>query len=317
MLPKTFLKQYLTSNQNKLRNLFFLLFFWCFINVNLIHAQELKCQVQVVSQQIQGQGIDPRVFNTLQTAIFEFMNNRKWTNDNFTNIERIDCNILINLTKIPSPGSYQGTIEVQSRRPVYKSSYNSVLLNYLDNNFSFSYVENQPLTYSENTYTDNLTAILAFYAYFILGLDYDSYSLKGGTPNFQKALSIVNNVSSDVESDWTSGDRNRYWMINNLLDATYIPLRECMYNYHRLGLDIMYEKKDEGLKVITNSIENLQKIHAIKPTSFSMQVFFNAKSEEVINIFSGAPPDIKARIVPILNRIDPTNSNKYMKISGN
>lgn len=298
-----------------MRNLFFLLFFLCVINLS--QAQELKCQVQVVFLQVQGQGIDNRVFNTLQTSIFEFMNNRKWTNDNFTNIERIDCNILINLTKIVSPGVYQGTIEVQSRRPVYKSSYTSVLLNYLDNNFSFSYIENQPLTYSENTYTDNLTAILAFYAYFILGLDYDSYSLKGGTPYFQKALGIVNNVPSDVEGEWTSGDRNRYWMINNLLDATYIPLRDCMYNYHRLGLDIMYDKKEEGLKTITTSIENLQKIHAIKPASYSMQIFFNAKSDEVINIFTGAPPDIKTRIVPILNRIDPTNSNKYMKITGN
>ena len=298
-----------------MRNFFSLLFFLCVINLS--QAQELKCQVQVVFLQVQGQGIDNRVFNTLQTSIFEFMNNRKWTNDNFTNIERIDCNILINLTKIVSPGVYQGTIEVQSRRPVYKSSYTSVLLNYLDNNFSFSYIENQPLTYSENTYTDNLTAILAFYAYFILGLDYDSYSLKGGTPYFQKALGIVNNVPSDVEGEWTSGDRNRYWMINNLLDATYIPLRDCMYNYHRLGLDIMYDKKEEGLKTITTSIENLQKIHAIKPASYSMQIFFNAKSDEVINIFTGAPPEIKTRIVPILNRIDPTNSNKYMKITGN
>ena len=298
-----------------MRSLFSLLFFLCFINLS--RAQELKCQVQVVFLQVQGQGIDNRVFNTLQTSIFEFMNNRKWTNDNFTNTERIDCNILINITKIVAPGAYQGTIEVQSRRPVYKSSYTSVLLNYLDNNFTFNYVENQPLAYSENTYTDNLTSVLAFYAYFILGLDYDSYSLKGGTPNFQKALGIVNNVPGDVEGEWTSGDRNRYWMINNLLDATYIPLRDCMYNYHRLGLDIMYDKKDEGLKTITASIENLQKIHAIKPASYSMQIFFNAKSDEVINIFSGAPPDIKARIVPILNRIDPTNSNKYMKITGN
>jgi hypothetical protein len=297
-----------------LRSLFSLLFCLCLIELG--QAQELKCQVQVVSQQIQGQGVDNRVFTTLQTAIFEFMNNRKWTNDNFTNNEKIDCNILINLTKMPTPGIYQGTIEVQSRRPVYKSSYNAVLLNYLDNNFSFTYQENQPLNYSENTYTDNLTSILAFYAYFMIGLDYDSYSLKGGTPYFQKALNIVNNVSGDAEGEWTSGDRNRYWMIYNLLDATYIPLRDAMYNYHRLGLDVMYDKKEEGLKMIASSIENLQKIHAIKPTSFSMQLFFNAKSDEVINIFTGASPEMKNKMVPILNRIDPSNSNKYMKING-
>ncbi len=297
--------------------LFSLLFFLCFIK--LLHAQELKCQVQVVSQQISGQGVDTRIFTTLQTSITEFLNNRKWTNDNFTNTEKIECNILINITQIVSlsQGNFQGTIEVQSRRPVYKSSYNSVLLNYLDETFAFTYVANQPLNYSENTYTDNLTSVLAFYAYFMIGLDYDSYSLNGGTPYYQKALNIVNSVSSDAESEWTSGDRSRYWMIYNMMDATYVPLRVCMYNYHRLGLDVMADNKDAGLKVIITSIEGLQKIHAIKPLSFSVQMFFNAKSDEVINLFTGASTDQKNKIVPILNRIDPTNSNRYAKITGN
>ena len=251
----------------------------------------------------------------MRTDIYEFMNNRKWTTDNFAPNEKIDCNILINITKIISPGNYQATIEVQARRPVYKSAYNSVLLNYQDNSFSFSYLENQPLDYSENSYLNNLTSVLGYYANFILGLDYDSYSLKGGTPYFQKALTILNNVGGDASSEWTNGTRNRYWLINNMLDATFIPLRECMYKYHRLGLDIMADNTINGRKVIEESIEGLLKIHAIKPLSFSVQVFFNAKSDEVINIFTGATPEEKAKIVPILNKIDPTNSNRYAKIN--
>lgn len=227
--------------------------------MNPAQAQELKCQVQVVATQIQGQGVDNSTFMALQSTISDFMNNRKWTSDNFTNTEKIECNILINLTKLTPPSGYQGTIEVQCRRPIYKSSYNSVLLNYLDNAFSFSYLPNQSLDYSENTYLANLTSVLAYYAYIMIGLDYDSFSLRGGTPYFQKALTIVNTVSGDASSEWTSGDRNRYLMINNMLDATYIPLRECMYNYHRLGLDVMADDKSKGTKIIIENIENLQK----------------------------------------------------------
>jgi hypothetical protein len=291
-----------------------LLFFFAGLS-DLCLAQELKCQVQVVASQIAGQGVDPTAFVALQTSIYEFMNNRRWTPDNFTNNEKIECNILINITKIVSPTNYLSTIEVQCRRPVYKSSYNSVLLNYLDNTFTFNYVQGQSLDYSDNTYLNNLTSVLAFYAYYILGLDYDSYALNGGTPWFQKALNISNSVSQDAVSEWTYGDKNRYLMINNMLDATYVPIRQCMYKYHRLGLDIMADNPVAGRKAIIESIDNLQKVHAIKPLSFSMQIFFNAKSDEVINIFSGATPEEKAVILPIINKIDPTNSNRYSKIN--
>jgi hypothetical protein len=280
-----------------------------------ISAQELNCQVQVLSQQITGS--DKIAFEALQTAIYEFMNNRKWTNESFKLEERIDCSILINLTDRVSTDEYKGTFQVISRRPTYKSSYNTVLLNYNDNDFQFKYIPNQSLDFTDNTFTSNLTAVLGYYAYLIIGLDYDSFSLNGGTPYLQKALGIVNTAQNASETGWKAfeGDKNRYWIINNYLDASFVPLRECYYTYHRKGLDVMVDNKETGRTAIFESIESLKKVHAAKPLSFSTQLFFNAKSDEIINIFSGAFTDEKAKVVNILNEIDPTNSNKYMKIT--
>lgn len=279
-----------------------------------LQAQELNCQVQVLSQQIGG--TDKRVFDALQTAIYEFMNNRKWTNESFKLEERIDCSILINLTGKISTDEFVGTLQIQARRPVYKTSYNSVLLNYSDNDFQFKYIESLPLDYNENSFTTNLTSVLGYYANLIIGLDYDSFAPSGGTAYLQKALAIVNTAQDAAEPGWKAfeSNKNRYWMINNMLDASFVPLRECMYNYHRKGLDVMVENKENGRAAISESIELLRKVHAVKPLSFSTQVFFNAKSDEIINIFSGAFTDEKAKIVNTLNEIDPTNSNKYLKI---
>lgn len=280
-------------------------------------AQELNCKVQVLSQQIQG--TDKRVFTTLQTAIFEFMNNKKWTNDQFKLDERIDCSILINVTERPSTDQFVATIQVQSRRPVYKSSYNSVLLNYNDNDFQFTYLENQPLEFNENQFTTNLTSVLGFYAYLIIGMDYDTFSMNGGTTYLQKAQNIVNQAQNTSEPGWRAfeSNKNRYWLINNMLDAPFINIRECMYNYHRKGLDEMVSNKEGGRSNILEALESLRKVHQARPLSFAMQVFFNAKSDEIINIFSGAFSDEKSKVVTLLNDIDPTNSNKYQKIMAN
>ncbi|MCK6650026.1 MAG: DUF4835 family protein [Bacteroidia bacterium] len=280
-------------------------------------AQELNCKVQVLSQQIQG--TDKRVFTTLQTAIFEFMNNKKWTNDQFKLDERIDCSILINVTERPSTDQFIATIQVQSRRPVYKSSYNSVLLNYNDNDFQFTYLENQPLEFNENQFTTNLTSVLGFYAYLIIGMDYDTFSMNGGTTYLQKAQNIVNQAQNTSETGWRAfeSNKNRYWLINNMLDAPFINIRECMYNYHRKGLDEMVSNKEGGRANILEALESLRKVHQARPLSFAMQIFFNAKSDEIINIFSGAFSDEKSKVVTLLNDIDPTNSNKYQKIMAN
>jgi hypothetical protein len=285
-----------------------------FICVNTSFAQELNCRVTVNSDQIQG--TDKRVFDALRSAIFEFMNNRKWTTDAFKTEEKIDCNILLNVTERSSNEDFKGTLQIQARRPVYKASYNTVLFNYDDKEFEFKYQESQPLEFIDNTFTTNLTQVLAFYAYYIIGLDYDSFSMKGGTAYLQKALVVVNNAQNAAERGWRpfESNRNRYWMINNLLDAPFVPLRECMYTYHRTGMDLMATDKDGGRAAILASIESLKKVFQAKPLSFNMQLFFNAKADEVINIFSGAFPDEKAQVLNTLNQIDPTNSNKYQKI---
>ncbi len=294
-----------------MRRLIFILFIFV---LNSAFSQELNCKVQVLSQSIQG--TDKRVFETLQTAIYEFMNNRKWTNDVFKNNERIDCSILINVTERPSTEEFKATLQVQARRPVFKSSFNSPLLNNNDNDFSFKYQEGTPLEFTENVHLSNLTSVLAYYAYLMIGLDYDSFSMDGGTTYLQKALAIVNNAQASSDLGWKAfdGTKNRYWLINNMLDASFVSLRECMYKYHRLGLDIMVDNKENARAAILESLEDLQKVHQIKPLSYSLQVFFNAKSDEIINIFTGAFPDEKGKVVNLLNEIDPTNSNKYQKI---
>ncbi len=296
-----------------MRKLFILLLL---INLfNTAVSQELNCQVQIVSDQIAG--TDKRVFDAMKTAIYEFMNNRKWTNETFKPEERIDCSILINMTEKIGSDEFKGTLQIQSRRPIFKTSYNSVLLNYNDNDVTFKFQDNQPLEFVENTYTSNLASILGYYAYLVIGLDYDSYSLNGGTPYLQKCLAVVNNAQNSGYAGWKAfdSDKNRYWIINNMLDASFVSLRECMYNYHRKGLDVMADNKEAGRAVILESLVNLKKVHQIKPLSFSLQVFFIAKADEIVNIFSGAFSDEKSKIVNLLNEIDPTNSNKYTKIT--
>ena len=282
---------------------------------NYLAAQELNCQVQITTQQVSG--TDKRIFDMMKTQIYEFMNNRKWTTETFRNEERIDCSILINITERLSTDEFSATFQIQSRRPVFESSYNSVLLNFNDNDVHFKYVEGQQLDYSETTYLSNLTSILAFYANMVVGLDYDSFSLNGGSPYFQKALVIANNAQGSDERGWKAfdGTRNRYWMINNMLDAPFIPLRECMYTYHRKGLDIMAQNSTAGRAAILSSIESLTKVHNLKQGSFSLQVFFNAKADEIINIFTSGTAEEKTKILDVLNVIDATNSNKYQKIT--
>ncbi len=280
----------------------------------ILHAQELNCKVQVLTPQLSG---DKHVYETLQKAIFEFMNNTHWTKDNFKNEERIDCSVMITISDNTN-NTCKASIQVQSGRPTYKSSYSSILINYNDANFTFPYVEYQPLEFNESAYLSNLTSVLAFYAYMFVGLDYDSFSLYGGTPYFQKAATVCTNAQGDQSVvGWNQADnsnRNRYVMVNNLLDPVYAPIREYMYKYHRLGLDQMSINRDQGKTVILTNMALLQKAYRDRPTSFSLQLFFNAKSDEIVNLFSGATADEKNQVIAVLNEIDPANSNKYQKI---
>ena len=283
-----------------------------------IYSQELNCQVSVVSVQVQGT-TEKQIFDQLQKSIFEFMNNTKWTKDNFTAAERIDCSILINVTQKMSADDYMATIQIQSRRPVFKSSYFSPTVNYIDENFVFKYQQFQQLEFNLNTFSNNITSVLAYYAYIIIANDYDTYSNLGGTEYFQKAQLIVGNAQSANETGWKSfeSNKNRYWIVENALQPVFQPIRECMYKYHRLGLDIMFDKPDEGRKEILKSLELLTSVYKNRPASFPMELFFNAKVVEVVNVFSKGQPDEKSKAVEVLTTVDPANSNKYFKIQEN
>ncbi|MCC6251805.1 MAG: DUF4835 family protein [Bacteroidia bacterium] len=280
-------------------------------------AQELNCSVKVLSPAIQG--TDKNIFETLETSIKEFMNNTRWTNDNFKEEERIECNLTINVTKRNSVDEFEANIIVQSRRPVYKSSYFSNLINYQDNDFAFKYTPFQPFEFNENTYTNNLTSVLAFYAYIIIGLDYDSFSPEGGTPFYQKAQTIVNNAQNAPDKGWKAfeGSKNRYWIAENLSNPNFKALRMCMYNYHRMGLDLMTKDVELARKNIADALEGLMKVHNLQMGSFLMQLFFLAKADEIVNIFSVATPEVKNKLAPLLITIDPGNTSKFEKIRAN
>lgn len=279
-------------------------------------AQELNCNVQVLAPNLQNSA-DKKILATLQQSVFEFMNNRKWTNDIFQQGERIECSIVISVTEKPSADEYKGTIQVQARRPIFKSSYHSLLMNVLDKNFSFKYIEYQPMEFSESVFMSNLTSVLAYYAYIIIGNDYDSYSLEGGSPYFQKAQTIVANAQNTNDRGWKSfeDNQNRYWIVENILNSLFKPMRECMYKYHRLGFDAMAEDLSAGRAMVLQSLLLLKKVHEFKPSSYSMQLFFLAKADEIVNLFTQAEPAEKTKVMELLNEIDPANNTKYAKIT--
>jgi len=282
-----------------------------------LQAQELLCNIQITSQQIQG--TNKQVFQTLQNAANEFMNGRAWSNYKFSNNERIECSILINITDMAAD-QFTGTMQLQVRRPVFNSSYNTVLLNYVDNDVDFKYEEFQPLEFSETSHLSNLTSLLAFYAYLILGFDFDSYAPNGGTEFFQKAERVMNNAQNAVEKGWRSGEstgrKNRYWLINSILSEEYGQVREFMYTYHRQGLDLLYDKMVEGRLAMAESLQLLQEVHRSRPDPFMhfLQVVLDAKSDEFVNVFQGSLDDEKRRVLAVLNQIDPTHGEKYRKI---
>jgi len=295
-----------------------ILFFLLTIITQSIVAQELNCRVQVVSQQIQG--TNKKIFETLQSAIYEFMNNKKWTTTVFSTDERIECTIMINLTEQVSSDQFKGTLQIQATRPVFNSNYNSTILNYKDLDLDFRYVEFQSLDFSETSFTSNLTSVLAYWAYVIIGLDFDSFSLEGGTEYYQKAEVIVNNASNAQEKGWKAFDSNthksRYWFIEDILDDKYRPVREFSYRYHRLGMDIMSEKTIDGRAEIAEDFKLLQKVFRDKPSPFMpfYQSLFDAKVDEFVNVFTESFPDEKTRVANILIEIDPANTTKYQKI---
>jgi len=288
--------------------------------VILIHcrSQEISCQVTVNAPKLEG--TDRRVFEAIQKAMYEFMNNRKWTNYNFKTEERIDCTMLLTINDRLGSDEFNGTLNVVLRRPVMNAAYNSTLLNYVEKDFQFRYVEFQPMDYSEGTFTSNLTSVLAFYAYMVIGFHFDSYSLGGGRPFFDKAQSIVNTAQNAQETGWKGyeGTRNRYWFAENMLNPSNNDLHDFLYKFHRLGLDQMYDKLDAGRASITESLDLLKTLYNAKPDLYALTIILDAKRDEFVNIYSDqkVPPMEKATVSNLLKEIDPANSSKYQTILG-
>ena len=289
------------------------LIFFCSCAFSLV-SQELNCNVQINSDQVQG--TNRSVFNTLQRSISEFINNRRWTNMTFANSERIDCSMNI-IVKSVENNVFSAEIQVQSRRPVFNTSYNTTLFNFRDQSFTFEYQEYEQLEMNESTISSNLTAVLVYYAYIILGYDMDSYSRLGGTPFFEQAERIVNIAQSAEFSGWKAfeSSRNRYALINNLTDEAFKKYRNYFYEYHRLGLDEMATNVANGRAKISAGLATLREANRARPSAIVISSFMDAKTDELINIFSGATDKEKKDAVEILSDVNPAASDRYRTIS--
>lgn len=283
------------------------------------NSQELNCNVQISAQMIQGSNRE--IFESMQRDIYEFMNNTVWTNHVLSYSERIDCNILINLTDQLSGDEFKGSVQIQLRRPVFNTTYNSTILNFVDNNFQFRYVEFQTLEFDPSVHRYNLISVLAYYAYVILGFDYDTFSPMGGTEFFQMAEKIVTNAQNAPEAGWKpfdgSRNRNRYWLVKNVLNKEYENIRLFNYEYYIRGLDLMESRIGEARMNMSESLKLIQEVFRKRPDPYMylVQIILDAKSDEMINVYSGAYPEEKGRVLLLLNEIDPANKAKYERMN--
>ena len=286
-----------------------------FLFSGLIQAQEINATVQILAPSKGALNTD--LIPSMQKAFENLLNNTVWTNEMYEIEERIDCSFILTIDASAND-RYSGSLQISYSRPVYNSNYNSPVLNYIDKDVTFNYLMSEPLEYSENQVKNNLTALSSFYAYLILGLDKDTYSLNGGQPYFLKAQNIVNLSQSGSYKGWKSfdGNKNRFWLIDNILNSGFSDIRSCYYNYHRNGLDLMYNetKQAQAKATISKSIISLQTIYQKRPNAFILQVFFDAKSNEIVSLFKEGPNMDTSQLVAVLKQIDGARNNKYEAI---
>lgn len=289
----------------------YLILFCLIIISQAVHSQDLNARVQILAPQLANS--NKRVLDILEASIKDFLNNKRWSADALQAQERIDCNFVITISDWDGASNFKAEAQIQSNRPVFNSTYSSTLLNISDKDFDFTYSEGQPLDFSEQNYINNLSSLLAFYAYIITGMDYDTFSKFGGTPYFEKAQTVLNNAQTAPNGGWKAFEnlRNRFWLIENLSNKSYNPIRESLYIYHREGLDVMAENPSKGRKSVLSVIPQLQKIDKQKQGSILNQIFFTAKADEIINILGAAEPQEKIKAYNALSVIDPANSLKY------
>lgn len=293
-----------------------LFFTWFLVFAIHTNAQEILCTAQILDNQIQL--TDKRIFRTLEQVIGEFVTNAKWTNEKVQPNERIDMNIQIVLSQYDVASNFfKGTMQIVSRRPVYGSGYNTPVFNFLDENIEFNFQEFQPMNFNENSFTTNLTSLLAFYAYYVIGLDFDTFGSLGGTPYFNKALQVANNAQPTGIGGWQPFERNlrsRFNLVDNILNDRFKPFRDAYYKYHRQGLDLMYKEPEAARRQIFASLELMQKLFKIAPNTVILIVFFEAKSDELISIYKNAPATEKPKVISLLSEMNVVNASKYEKI---
>ena len=282
-------------------------------------TQELLAKVTVIASRV-NTTVDKRIFITLQTQLNNLMNTRKWTNDVFQQNEKLECSFILNLESIVEPNVYKATLTVQAARPVYNSSYQCALVNFLDAEVTFKYQEFQPVEFNESRIqgndpvADNLTAIFSYYAYMIIGLDYDSFSPKGGEAFFRKAQNIINNAPEGKGlSGWRvfDGLRNRYWLNENLINNRYNIVHDVIYSYYRAGMDKWYENEEEARKNVMQSLIQLQAFNKENANTMILQFFMQGKMQELIALFKKGTPEERSRAIQILSELDVINGPAY------
>lgn len=298
--------------------LYYFLFF-LLLPITSLSAQELNCQVIVDDQRAQTS--DRQVFRDMEQSFTRFMNDRKWTNNEYAPEERINCNLSIIIESMPSIGSFNATVQIQSSRPVYNSDYSSIVLNFADKDWQFQYIESTPLDFGDNVFTSNLTSMLAFYAYVIIGLDNDTFSEFGGEEQFKKALDIVNLAQQASATGWQAfqSNRNRYWLSENLVNQDLRPIRKGLYTYHRLALDKFEQNQnqDEARTLILGVLKDIQRADRNIPNSILKISFFDAKKNELAKIFERGNPASKREAYNLLVALNPSSSEIYQSIIGN
>ncbi len=297
-----------------------IILFYFLLLASILHAQELKVNLFIDSEQIKESGTgsytDKAFFKDMQNQLSVFLNTTKWTKIIFKPEERISCNLYITIREVPSVNQYKGTAQFQTSRPIYNSNYETVLMDFVDTYFEFEYIPGQQMIYNDNQYTSNLTSLLAFYAYTALALDFDSYGFLGGNPYLEKALEVVNTAQQSSYKGWKQmdGQNARYWLNENHNNQQLVQIRESMYEYHRLGLDNFSVNADTARSHVLASLVKMQKAYELRPTSVMLKSYFNGKWDELVKIFQQGSKEQKQEVYDILRVVDPTNSEKYLKI---
>nr|WP_305069734.1 DUF4835 family protein [Flavobacterium covae] len=290
----------------------FILFIYFFFNS--YHAQELNCIVELNTSQVTG--TNQQIFKTLKKSLTEFMNNTKWTDKNYKSNEKINCSFFFNITSFDNVNQFSGSLQVTATRPVYNTTYTTPILNINDKEFSFTYNEFQNLVFNPNAYESNLISVVAFYANMIIGIDADTFALEGGTKSFETASNIVAQAQVTQEKAWgNTSPQSRYFLVNDILSPTFSPYRKMTYDYHLGALDRMNENPKQSKETIQKAIFNLKEIATSGPNAYLTRVFFDTKSDEILNIFSGGPKMEVNQLVETLSKLSPTNINKWSQIS--